>query len=101
MLARQSRPSTFDAPGINPGRIHPDQVDLASVCGFSRKPTTRPIVMSRMMPSPETASGGTGLAAIVTSAPESPMGLEHVREIHPIELIAREDQHVVAVRLIT
>ena len=35
----------FDAAGVDPRRVHRDVVQLASVCGFSRKPTTRPLAI--------------------------------------------------------
>ena len=58
-----------DAVGVDPGRVGFDQCRARpTVCGFSRKPTTRPSSSTRMMPRPEAAARPTGLAAIVTSA---------------------------------
>ena len=42
----------------------------------------------------------TGTAAIVTSAPFLLVRDDHVLVVHPVELIAGEDQHVLDARLL-
>ena len=66
----------------------------SSVFGFSRKPQTRPVSSIRMMPNARAASRVTGIAAIVTSAPDCCVRLEHVAVVHAVQLVAGQDQHV-------
>ena len=94
MLARQSRPWLgMPRASIQAGSIRTMSISL-SVCGFSRKPATRPLSSTRMMPmlravSPVDRHAGdrhVGLRGLVRG--------HHFAEIHAVKLVAREDQHV-------
>ncbi len=68
MLARQSRPLlSMPRASIQAGSIRTMSIS-SCVCGFSRKPSTRPLSSTRMMPIDLAVSRSTGMPAIVTSA---------------------------------
>ena len=97
---QQSRPRLgMPRASIQAGSIRTMSISL-SVWGFSRKPATRPVSSSRMMPMALAASRSTGMPAIVTSALCLAVGGHHLGEVHAIELVARQNQHVVDARTV-
>ena len=69
MFARQSRPRlAMPWASSHAGSVR-TRSSSALVCGFSRKPTTRPESSRRMIPIAEAASLSTGTPEMVTSAP--------------------------------
>ena len=95
MLARQSRPSLWMPWASIHARVHRHVVELARRSAASPGSRPRgPSSSTRMMPS------DAGLGAIDRLGGDRDVGLgalvrgEHLAEVHAVELVAGEDQHV-------
>ena len=65
--------------------------------GFSSKPTICPSSSNRKMPICVASAASTGCAAMVMSARALDVRLDQLAEVHPVEVVAGEDQVVVGV----
>jgi hypothetical protein len=64
--------------------------------GFSTKRVMRLSLSVTMMPKPGTALRSTGIVPIVRSAPRLDVLADHLAVIHAVELVAAQDDEILA-----